>query len=77
MVCSMPAPDIPSTISRALQAYQWAIDQHRVNGTPHILSNSWGIFQESWDGTYARNPCSLTSPVVTPPPAPDPPRTRT
>ncbi len=50
------APDIPSTISRALQAFQWAIDQHKVNGTPHVLSNSWGIFQESWDTTYARNP---------------------
>jgi serine protease AprX len=50
------APDIPSTISRALQAYQWAIDQHKLNGTPHILSNSWGIFQETWDTTYARNP---------------------
>ncbi len=50
------APDIPSTISRALQAFQWAIDQHRTNGTPHILTNSWGIFQESWDTTYARNP---------------------
>ena len=50
------APDIPSTISRALQAFQWAIDRHRVDGTPHVLSNSWGIFQESWDTTYARNP---------------------
>ncbi len=50
------APDIPSTISRALQAFQWAIDQHRTNGTPHVLTNSWGIFQESWDTTYARNP---------------------
>jgi len=48
--------DIPATISRALQAFQWAIDQHRSNGTPQVLSNSWGIFQESWDNTYARNP---------------------
>ncbi|MFP5318917.1 MAG: S8 family peptidase [Acidimicrobiia bacterium] len=48
--------DIPATISRALQAFQWAIDQHRANGTPQVLSNSWGIFQESWDNTYARNP---------------------
>lgn len=47
---------IPATISRALQAFQWAIDQHRANGTPQVLSNSWGIFQESWDNTYARNP---------------------
>jgi serine protease AprX len=50
------APDIPSTISRALQAFQWAIDEHRTTGRPHILSNSWGIFQETWDTTYARNP---------------------
>jgi serine protease AprX len=50
------AADIPATISRALQAFQWAIDRHRVDGTPHVLSNSWGIFQESWDATYARNP---------------------
>jgi serine protease AprX len=47
--------DIPGTISRALQAFQWAIDQHRLDGTPHILSNSWGIFQEAWDPEYATN----------------------
>jgi subtilisin family serine protease len=45
-----------ATISRALQAFQWAIDRHKTDGTPHVLSNSWGIFQESWDTTYARNP---------------------
>jgi subtilisin family serine protease len=46
----------PGTISRALQAFQWAIDRHRIDGTPHVLTNSWGIFQETWDATYARNP---------------------
>ena len=46
----------PGTISRALQAFNWAISQHRLNGTPHVLTNSWGIFQENWDATYARNP---------------------
>lgn len=50
------AADIPATISRALQAYDWAISQHRLNGTPHVLTNSWGIYQEAWDATYARNP---------------------
>ncbi|MGQ0562921.1 MAG: S8 family serine peptidase [Gemmatimonadota bacterium] len=50
------ATNIPGTISRALQAFQWCIDRHRVNGTPHVLTNSWGIFQESWDATYARDP---------------------
>lgn len=46
----------PGTISRALQAFQWAIDRHRVDGTPHVLTNSWGIFQENWDPAYARDP---------------------
>jgi len=45
-----------SAISNALAGFQWAIDQHRANGTPHLLSNSWGIFQESWDRDYASNP---------------------
>ncbi|MGH9900453.1 MAG: S8 family serine peptidase, partial [Pyrinomonadaceae bacterium] len=48
--------NIQATISAALAGFQWAITQHRANGTPQILSNSWGIFQESWDPTYARNP---------------------
>ncbi|MGH9284413.1 MAG: S8 family peptidase, partial [Acidimicrobiales bacterium] len=46
----------PGTISRALQAFQWAINRHAVDGTPQVLTNSWGIFQETWDTTYARNP---------------------
>jgi len=50
------AVDNPGTISRALQAFQWAIDRHRVDGTPHVLSNSWGIFQQSWDPSYATDP---------------------
>jgi serine protease AprX len=40
------AAGIPGTISNALAGFQWAIDQHRSDGTPHILTNSWGIFQE-------------------------------
>jgi len=47
---------ISGTISNAIAAFQWAIDQHVLNGTPHVLSNSWGIFQESWDSTYANDP---------------------
>jgi subtilisin family serine protease len=43
-------------ISNALSGFQWAINQHRANGTPHVLTNSWGIFQENWDPDYARNP---------------------
>ncbi len=45
----------PSTVSRALQAFQWAIDHFRAHGTPQVLTNSWGMFQESWDPAYARD----------------------
>ncbi len=44
------------TLSRALQAFQWAINRHRVDGTPQVLSNSWGVYQEAWDLNYASNP---------------------
>ena len=44
------------TISTAMQGYQWAIDQHKMNKTPHILSNSWGIFAEDWAPDYAKDP---------------------
>ncbi|GJL73832.1 MAG: hypothetical protein NMNS01_30310 [Nitrosomonas sp.] len=44
------------SISAALAGFNWAIQQHKQNGTPHILSNSWGSFQENWDREYARNP---------------------
>ncbi len=43
-------------ISAALACYNWAITRHRSDGTPHILSNSFGIFQENWDPAYARDP---------------------
>ncbi|MFO7664707.1 MAG: FG-GAP-like repeat-containing protein [Chloroflexota bacterium] len=43
-------------ISNALSGFQWAIDRHKADGTPHILTNSWGIFQEAWDSVYANNP---------------------
>jgi len=44
------------TVGNALQAFQWAINRFRRDGTPHILSNSWGIFQRSWYSDYAENP---------------------
>jgi serine protease AprX len=50
------AGTLASTISNAIAGYQWAIDQHKSNGTPHILTNSWGIFQKSWDPVYATDP---------------------
>jgi hypothetical protein len=43
-------------LSDAMAAFQWAIDRHRADGTPHVLTNSWGIFQEDWAPDYARDP---------------------
>jgi serine protease AprX len=50
------APSIGATISNAIAGFQWAIDQHKANGTPQILTNSWGIFQDNWDPAYATDP---------------------
>lgn len=47
---------IATTISAALAGFQWSIDQHRIDGTPHILTNSWGMFQKAWDTAYATDP---------------------
>jgi hypothetical protein len=44
------------TISNSLAGFQWALNHHAADGTPHILSNSWGIFQQSWDPSYATDP---------------------
>lgn len=50
------APNIAGTLSDALAAYQWAITQHRRNGTPQVLSNSWGLYQKAWGPDYADDP---------------------
>lgn len=45
-----------SALSNALAGFQWAIDRHKTDSTPQILTNSWGYFQESWDPDYTTNP---------------------
>ena len=46
-------PTIPGLLSNALAGFQWAITQYKETGQPHILSNSWGIYQESQAPDYA------------------------
>ncbi|PGT62900.1 S8 family peptidase [Bacillus thuringiensis] len=43
-------------LSNALAAYHWAIERHNRDGTPHILSNSWGIYDPTDCMDYAANP---------------------
>lgn len=52
----LTAPSLQATISNAIAAYNWAINRHKEDGTPHILSNSWGIYRKAWDPDYAENP---------------------
>ncbi len=50
------ADSLGAVISDAIAGFQWAINRHKSDGTPHILTNSWGIYQKSWDPDYATNP---------------------
>lgn len=52
----MAGGGISGVLSDAIKAYQWALTQYNANGTPQILSNSWGIFQKAWAPDYATNP---------------------
>lgn len=48
--------DMTGFLSDAIAGFQWAINQYKVNKTPQILSNSWGMFQEAWAPDYVRDP---------------------
>lgn len=43
-------------LSNAIAGFQWAIDRHKKDQTPHILSNSWNMYQEALAPDYAKNP---------------------
>jgi serine protease AprX len=45
-----------NVLSSALANFQWAIDRHKTDGTPQIITNSWGFFQKAWDPDYTTNP---------------------
>jgi subtilisin family serine protease len=50
------APDLAGLISNALSAFDWAITRHGTDGTPQVLTNSWGIFDQTSDPDYATDP---------------------
>lgn len=55
-ILKSPGPGFSGFISDAILAYEWAIRRHRADGTPHILSNSWGMYQQAWAPDYATDP---------------------
>lgn len=51
---------ITALLSVALQAMQHALTNYRLDGTPQVLSNSWGLFQQSWDPFPPNHPSNYT-----------------
>ncbi len=58
-----PGAGIGGLLSSALQSFQRALVHYRADGTPQVLSNSWGLYREAWDpfppgdpSNYTRNP---------------------
>lgn len=52
----------PGFLSWALHSFEHAIASYRTYGFPQVLSNSWGLYQDSWDpfppghsGNYTHN----------------------
>lgn len=43
------------TVGWAIKGYEWALERHKRDGTPHILTNSWGIYERKWAPDYAAN----------------------
>ena len=43
-------------LGNASKNLDWAIKRHRLDGTPHIITNSWGYYMEEWDPNYTTNP---------------------
>jgi serine protease AprX len=48
--------DIDGFLSDAIAGYNWALARYETDGTPQILTNSWGMYQENWAPDYCTNP---------------------
>jgi serine protease AprX len=53
-----PAVKFETYVSNAEQGYRLAIDHYKVHGVPHILVNSWGVYDSDKGPDYAFNPTS-------------------
>ncbi len=51
-----PVLNFAALVSNAMAAYRKAIDSHKATGAPHILSNSWGLWNSANGLDYATNP---------------------
>jgi subtilisin family serine protease len=53
-----PLTTFDAYVSHAVSAYRMAIAHHRASGVPHILTNSWGVYDSATSPDYAFNPDS-------------------
>ncbi|MFJ7371949.1 S8 family peptidase [Lysinibacillus capsici] len=51
-------------ISDVAQVYKWAIQQFERDGTPHILNNSWVIYQDNYDYCYSKDKNHVFTKIV-------------
>jgi len=47
-------------LSSALHAFDHALQNFSTNGLPQVLSNSWGLYQQSWDPFPPGHPSNYT-----------------
>ncbi len=51
---------VGALLSSAFQSFHRALLQFRKDGTPHVLSNSWGLYQVAWDPFPPGHPSNYT-----------------
>jgi serine protease AprX len=50
-----PGADFGAYVSNAIAGYREAIDNYRATGEPHVLSNSWGLYDSATSPDFAFN----------------------
>lgn len=59
-----PGATFPAFASNAVAGFRAAITHHKTHGTPHILTNSWGLYDSTVDPLYAFDPESAVALIV-------------
>jgi serine protease AprX len=59
-----PGGEFETYLGNAIAGYRAAIDSHRLRGEPHILSNSWGLYDSAKSSEYASDPGSMFALMV-------------
>ncbi len=59
-----PGADFPGFARNAVAGFRAAIDHYRAHGVPHILTNSWGLYDSTFDPVYAFDPESPVARMV-------------